>query len=1535
MKKILSILLCMAMLLGFVPMGFVTDTYAADTTPTVYKSGELEDTAKNVTVSMEAVEADGDIAVTVKVKNNKSAQSPFLLANAIAVLYDETLVTPDAQKGMEFENVLGDSVPCGMDFVGFNPAKHSITLGASAAVEQSGKAFLYVDSEENGRLNRDRSSGTGFAESDFIFYFKPSEAVAKNGGDVVFTLGQGKTSGNVDTLTLSYAQLTLDGNSLYPSEEIFVNALSGPLTVTYKAPVPPISAVKISGNLTTPTKGGTDTSNLTADSANVDVKVAWEPALGADNKFAANTEYKATVTVSPKEGASFSAGATCTYEGTSALSFTKIGTGFTATKTFEKTDSKTLTGFEITTPATKLSGYAEGDTFDTTGMVTKATYDDGSTDDAFTGYEVIYGTGSTLAKGDESVTIQPTGMEAFARTVTIDKVGGKISEDKVTLDKTDFTYTGAAQAPTVTVTGLTKGTDYTVSIKKGNDSVEEAVDAGDYTVVVTGMGEYAGTVSKAFTIAKAAQTLELNPATPASFKFGKNSKLTIADLVNGEQGALTAEFDGEAHGITIVEGALVAPETWPGEENENTLTAKLKVTAAATANYNASAPLTVTVTLANKDVVSGQIVKKADAVTTAVYNGAEQDFEWAKLADGFEGTAALTYSYLDQDGNTITGKPKNAGTYTAVATYSDDERFGTNSESVTITKKPVTVSGITAAEKVYDGTTDATVSAENASFAGKVEGDELTITATGVFADKNAGKDKTVTLTLGELAGAAKDNYELAAEGNQNSATANINQKEVTLTWGETTKFVYNAQEQAPTVTLGGAVAGDDVKASVTGAKVAVGENYSAAVELTGSDKDNYAPPTEGATKTFAITKAPVTIKAIKAKWNETEKKAELYGAKIDGLQGSDQLDITYPAADTVSVAGVTTNGEGTVTVVRGTNKAVTVSTDAVFAIKDVDGAAASVVGNYELKSTDTTGITVDIPLENAKVGNVADTVAINAGDVNAKADQFATEDTTLINSVATSVTGVDIDNTSDKNGITEAVTKLASSETEIGKAVTDAKALPAFENIDTDAIVITVKPEVEVDITEIKDNGAGKVESFTVDVSAFYQMQASAPGVEATDVGERQNLQVDEPITLTIPVGTLFDGFSKAFVLHAHEDGKTYEYEAPITAGKITFEATHGLSEFTVSTSQSTIGIGDVVYDTLQEAVNAVSEGGVITIKSAMTASEAATVSKAISFTVAESEAGYFNGTITAGSGYQNTDETTSNGDVAGTYTFTKKSSSTGGSGGGGGVNATVSTSTTSNGTYTLSSTVAKAGDTVKLTPKPNEGYEVDAVKAVDKNGKELAVTKNADGTYSFVMPANALQPVKTEVTFKTVEEQKPDQTTTTFSDVVAGSFYEEAVKWAVEKGITTGKSATSFAPNDTCTRAEAVTFLYRAAGSPDVAVNTAFTDVAAGSYYEKAVAWAVANGITNGKDSQTTFKPGDTCTRAEIVTFLARYENAASAVSTQFSDVASGQWFAGAVGWAVNNGITNGTSATTFDPASNCTRAQIVTFLYRDFTK
>ena len=247
-----------------------------------------------------------------------------------------------------------------------------------------------------------------------------------------------------------------------------------------------------------------------------------------------------------------------------------------------------------------------------------------------------------------------------------------------------------------------------------------------------------------------------------------------------------------------------------------------------------------------------------------------------------------------------------------------------------------------------------------------------------------------------------------------------------------------------------------------------------------------------------------------------------------------------------------------------------------------------------------------------------------------------------------------------------------------------------------------------------------------------------------------------------------------------------------------------------------------------------------------------------------------------------------------------------------------------TENGSVTVSPKSASKGDTVTVTVKPDSGYVLETLTVTDKNGNELTLKDKGDGKYTFTMPAGK---VEVKATF-----MEDNSMLNFFYDVPNGAYFYEAVKWAVKNGITTGVGNDLFAPEQPCTRAQIVTFLWRAAGSPEPKTASSFTDVPASAYYAKAVAWAVENGITNGM-TETTFAPDVTCTRGQSVTFLYRALKGTASGSTNFTDVASDAFYADAINWAVANNVTNGTSATTFSPNADCTRAEIVTFLYRAY--
>ena len=521
--------------------------------------------------------------------------------------------------------------------------------------------------------------------------------------------------------------------------------------------------------------------------------------------------------------------------------------------------------------------------------------------------------------------------------------------------------------------------------------------------------------------------------------------------------------------------------------------------------------------------------------------------------------------------------------------------------------------------------------------------------------------------------------------------------------------------------------------------------------------------------------------------------------------------------------------------------------------------------------------------------------------------------------------------------GITEDTVKNAAKAADTTKTLTDtvaasgmtndpavvgteaaAKVALSAENISVnngETVTVVVQPYLEV---SVKSADAGKL---TLEISAKYNVVATTGDpvtINPTRTATLKSgvpLSINKPIELTIALPTGFaEANSSIYVQH-----KGYEYTATVDAyGKTaTFINPHGFSTFTVTSTASAIAeVDGTSYTDLQKAVDAVANNGTITLLNDTSAS--AVVSRAVKFTL-DKNSKSFTGAITAGSGYN----LSVDGDV---YTFTVRSSS-GSSGSSGGSSSSsrrydVSAPSVKHGDVTVSPKSAFKGDTVTITVKPDSGYELDTLTVKDASGSKIKVKDKGDGKFTFTMPASKV----------TVSAEFAEIETLDFADVSTDAYYYEAVKWAAKKGITGGTGDGTFNPNGSCTRAHIVTFLWRAAGSPAPKSTVSFADVPAGSYYAKAVAWAVENGITLGT-GDGTFSPNATCTRAQSVTFLYRALGTAPTTVNGFTDVTADAFYADAVAWAVESGVTNGTSASTFSPNNGCTRAQIVTFLYRAY--
>ena len=452
---------------------------------------------------------------------------------------------------------------------------------------------------------------------------------------------------------------------------------------------------------------------------------------------------------------------------------------------------------------------------------------------------------------------------------------------------------------------------------------------------------------------------------------------------------------------------------------------------------------------------------------------------------------------------------------------------------------------------------------------------------------------------------------------------------------------------------------------------------------------------------------------------------------------------------------------------------------------------------------------------------------------------------------------------------------------------------------------------------------------TLTLDITPQYRIVASTAG-KADDIqlsGNSKNAQVVQDyqkltitaptvVTMKLPTGFVADGVDKLSIKHTKDNGTVEYYTGVVSAdGKSVTFTTKGFSPFTISAPAASIG--ETMYPTLAEAIAKAANGN--TVRLEKDCDESVSVSGK-SLTINKNSHEYDFAKVTVDSNSTKTE----NGGIL-TITYTAPSYSSGSSS-----DPTYSVSTpskTEHGSVTVSPKNASKGDRVTVTVKPDSGYVLETLTVTDKNGNELTLKDKGNGKYTFTMPAGK---VEVKATF-----MEDNSMLNFFYDVPNNAYFYEAVKWAVENGITTGVGNDLFAPEQPCTRAQIVTFLWRAAGSPEPkGAASGMTDVVSGSYYEKAVAWAIENGITTGTTT-TTFSPDVTCTRAQAVTFLARALKAKAASAAEFSDVPTGSYFADAVAWAAANGVTEGIGGGLFGSDNDCTRGQIVTFLYRAYNK
>lgn len=568
-----------------------------------------------------------------------------------------------------------------------------------------------------------------------------------------------------------------------------------------------------------------------------------------------------------------------------------------------------------------------------------------------------------------------------------------------------------------------------------------------------------------------------------------------------------------------------------------------------------------------------------------------------------------------------------------------------------------------------------------------------------------------------------------------------------------------------------------------------------------------------------------------------------------------------------------------------------------------------------------------DLAGYNYKVANKSNAPATVAPaaptvDINKLSDEQRETATQIANKLdSNAVTG---------DGLTAAANTIANNNT---VSTNDGKSALESNHITTgtNSTRIVVQTYMDIDITAV--DIASK--TLTLDITPMYRTVATTANTDnaikltgdsvsdanAVPVGPAGKLTVSKPVIVKIPLPTNFaTAGTSIYVQH-----KGYEYTAQVSEESSTLYATftnpHGFSSFTITATPTAVAeVNGTSFINFQAAVDAVENGG--TIKALKNIDS--TVSGNKTFTV---NANSNTVTLTAAYGYN---MTSTPGDTTGITTYTVSHQSSGGPGSSGGSISTpttyaVNVNAATNGAVAADKKTASKGTTVTVTASPSKGYVVDAVKVVDKDGKDVAVTEK-DGKYVFTMPASA---VTVTGSFKA---ETPAPAALPFTDVKSGSWFYDAVKYAYAQGLMTGTSATTFAPNGTMNRAMIVTVLYRLEKSPAVTVASKFTDVPAGQWYSDAVAWAAANKIVNGYD-ETTFGPMNAVTREQMAAILFRYEQVKGLENVtleenlnRFPDQNKISAYAiPALQWAVGQKIINGNADGTLDPTGTATRAQV----------
>lgn len=1099
----------------------------------------------------------------------------------------------------------------------------------------------------------------------------------------------------------------------------------------------------------------------------------------------------------------------------------------------------------------------------------------------------------TVTRHEHSWTYTASGATITAKCSKCSASGGSVT----IAAPAELTYSGEAKPATVTASSDWQGPaarEITISyIKTGKYGPEKLENgalptgAGTYTASIT-LGD--ATASVEYTIAKAEPTAE-------DFTFTAPTSLTYDG--NVKSATVTEKIGVTGMGDVTVKYFKNGAETEPKDAGDYTV----KVSVAEGANYNAT---TDDLTTDDWKFTIGKATQTITVPTdkTIVKGGIAEDIsDWATVAGVTGGSNPGTLSYVlnsqapegvSLTGNQLTVQPTcTAAQFTIKVTAEETGNY--NKEEQTFTVK---VADKNTATVIITGLPDTVT-----------YGQEFTLTASQTGDTTSANKKwtwdydreyfklvgpnaNTETITLQAIkAGTPSKGITATYESGTHKGSATVNavveKKEVTVSGITAENKEYdgntNATVNASGATITGKVDGDDLTVSV-----AAGSTFDSAdagsrtvtlgtLTLDGTSAGNYTLATSG---NQATATANITVRDLTVKPNSGQRKS--YGTTPDPV-------LAYTSTGTVT--GETAAFDGALSREAGEDVGQYDITKGSLELKDSGTFKAT---NYNLV-LDTAVVTFEIT--KGTYGGSTPTTTVNilknyagvqTGTLTA-ADFFTTvpAEAKITNAVPNaassnmmSIAGAD----SSGNFTYDSKTNITAASDESwtvtisSKNYTDITGTLTFKLVD--------KTDVSAQITfpngTLTYNGAGQK----------YEKATTSTTVAGTPVWTYTYATADA--TASLDGGLPKTAGTYTVTAKYEDDAHIGTKNATLTVSKATPTGAPTCTKIT--TSGKTLADAPLAIGTIAPA------GGTLAWDMAAATVVAANTAYGWTYTPADT-ANY----------------------KALTGSLTPYAVSSGGGGGGGSYTPsyTVSVDKTVNGTITVSPKSASKGDTVTITVKSDKGYELDTLKVLDKNGDKVKLTEK-NGKYTFTMPAG-------KVTVKgSFVEEAPEQI---FTDVPVDAYFYEAVKWAAEKGITGGVGNGLFAPNQSCTRAQIVTFLWRAAGSPGPKTMSGFSDVPADSYYAKAVAWAVENGITGGT-GDGKFSPDATCTRAQAVTFLYRASGApAVSGNAAFSDVATNAYYAAAVKWAEKNGITGGIGGGLFGSDNNCTRAQIVTFLYRNY--